>query len=361
MALADEIVATLSPLRSLRVLTPAPGSVVPAHDCTLDGNLHAIGDRLRVAMRLSDLTEGGAILWSAVMEGEAHSKARLLEDVAARTGANVDHQLLFRAARRATAASQPDSPAADLVMRAVPDLYRLDRDRFMAAGKLLTRAVLRDGEFGMAHAWLALWNVLLVGQGWARNEREAMARAGAAAERAVTLDPRDARALTLAGHVRAFLHRQVAAGLSLHRRALEINPSLPLAWTLSGIALTYGGELNEARRHLRQAQRLLPHDPHGFFAETGLAVVALLLGEHEEAARLAQGVLQMQPRFTATLKVRLSALGHLGRTEEAGPYLTRLLELEPQFTVGRFRAGAPYAKREHLEHFARGLRLAGLP
>jgi hypothetical protein len=39
----------------------------------------------------------------------------------------------------------------------------------------------------------------------------------------------------------------------------------------------------------------------------------------------------------------------------------RLLTLEPGFTVQRFLATSPFERREHRDHYAEGLRLAGVP
>ena len=39
-------------------------------------------------------------------------------------------------------------------------------------------------------------------------------------------------ALTIAGHVRAFLHRRLREAMALHERALSLNPNLAMAWAL---------------------------------------------------------------------------------------------------------------------------------
>jgi tetratricopeptide (TPR) repeat protein len=359
LAIGDAIVAALACVRSVTLLVGGPGIEPAAPDFLLSGNIHAVGQRLRVGLRLVDVA-GGAVIWSGQFDQEPAAPEKLAQDIARLVSASLEHELLLLEAERAGSRPLSEVLPAELVLRAVPDILRLDRGRFMQAGRLLEQAVLRDPTMSAAHAWLAYWQILLVGQGWTRNEREALARAGTAAERAILLDPRDARGLTIAGHVRAYLHRQVQDGILLHRRALTANPSLPLAWTLSGLAFVYAGELHEARRHLEHGVRLLPNNPHGFFAESALAIGDLLLGRHEEALEGARAALLVQPNFTAPVKVQVSALGHLGRVDEAAPALRRLLELEPSFSLRRFRANAPFVRREQVEHYARGLRLAGL-
>ena len=65
--------------------------------------------------------------------------------------------------------------------------------------------------------------------------------------------------------------------------------------------------------------------------------------------------------FSAACKPYLAALGQLGAREEAARVCARLLTLEPGFSVQKFLESSPYEKAEHREHYAEGLRLAGLP
>ena len=78
--------------------------------------------------------------------------------------------------------------------------------------------------------------MFLVGQGWADDPEAATRRAGELADAAVAMDPNDARALTLAGHVRGFLLRRPAEAAVLHDRAISLNPNLAIAWCFSGFS-----------------------------------------------------------------------------------------------------------------------------
>jgi len=360
VAATDAIVAALSALRSISVLVEVPGRSPPNPDYMLAGNIHLVGQKPQVSLRLVDVGGGGAVVWSSVIAPEEAGPAGFAEEVAAQACARLEHELLLLEAERAAQRPLAEASAQEMVLRVVPDIYRLERDAFERAGKVLAAATRRDPRLASAQAWLAYWNVLMVGQGWAPLEREALAAAGQAAEQAILLDPRDARGLAIAGHVRGFLHHQIPEALALTRQALEINPALPAAWSFSGMAHAYAGELETARRHLRRALALLPRNPHAFFTEAGLATVEMLLGHHDAAIEVGRVVLQIQPRFTAALRAQIAALGHLGRREEARPLVRALLELDPGFTVARFRSAAPYVRRRDMDHFLRGLRQAGV-
>jgi len=67
------------------------------------------------------------------------------------------------------------------------------------------------------------------------------------------------------------------------------------------------------------------------------------------------------PGFAAGYKPLIASLGHLGRKEEAAPYIAKLLELEPTFTVDRFGKTYPFMREDDRNRYMRGLLLAGMP
>jgi hypothetical protein len=251
--------------------------------------------------------------------------------------------------------------AYDLMLRSVPLIGRLEREAFMQAGEYLSRSIELEAEYAAAHAWYAYWQMFLVGQDWADNPAAAMEQAGQHAERAVALDPYDARGLTIAGHVRAFLHRRLHEAVALHERALSLNPNLAMAWALSAIAYTYIGDQEEAERRHNRYKKLSPLDPHAFFFDAFFILIHLLKRDYESAVAVARAVTEMNPSFTATYKPYLSALGHLGRTQEAVVVWRRLQGIEPNFTVQRFIVTSPLERDSDRDHYAAGLRLAGVP
>ena len=129
---------------------------------------------------------------------------------------------------------------------------------------------------------------MAVGQGWVENPRDVTTLAGTSAERAVMLDPFDARALAIAGHVKGYLLHDVKSALHLHARAIELNPNLPIAWTLSSWSKIYNGEHTAAVRHAMMSQSLSPRDPHIFFVEHALMTAQFFNRNLDEAEMLAE-------------------------------------------------------------------------
>jgi DNA-binding SARP family transcriptional activator len=363
--LAEELSVAISRFRWIACsVGAAQGEVgwqVPDADYVLDATLQRGSNRVRVIVRLLDLQSASNVVWAHSFDSGTTDLLGLQHTIAAETAAHIDPQMLLREGDRRTARPSAVPNAFDLTLRAVPPIYRLEPSGFRTAGELLAAAVDLDPANAAAHAWWAYWHLLQVGQAWAPDPLASTQRAGRLAERAVTLDPGDARALALVGHVRAFLHRQPEEACVLHERALSLNAALPLAWCYSGLAQCYLGRHDTAIEHISRAQALAPHDPHAFFFETALMMPYFLQGDFEKALASGRRALELNPGFTSTHKGYLATLGQLNRVSESARLLARLLELEPGFCVRSALERSPMKRSSDQRLYAEGLRRAGLP
>jgi TolB-like protein len=373
LGLAEEITATLSRFRWIAcvdgALSAGSGGLVKRGgnpwqhldlDFLLDSTLQRSGNRIRIIVRLLDVRAGGTVTWARRFDRDMDDVLILQGEIAAETAAQIDPELLLREGERLASRGLHEPTAHELILRAIPAIYLLEPSGFRAAGKMLATALALEPGNAAGRAWWAYWHVLLVGQGWADDPIAATQRAGELAERAVTLDRRDAQALALIGHVRGFLYKRPEEAGTLHERAISLNPSLPLAWCFSGVANSYLGRHEDAIVQITQAQRLSPHDPHAFLFDTVLAIPHLLRGNFEIVVTLGRRAIQLNPSFSSTYKIYLSALGHLGRDSETARVLARLLALEPSFSIRSAVERSPMTRREDLALYAEGLRRGGL-
>ncbi len=330
-------------------------------DYILDGSVQRVAKRLRITLRLVDLSDGNQVVWARRFDRQVHDLLTLQDEIAAEAVAQIDPEILLIEGRRASHRSPQDATAYDLMVRALPSMTRLERTHFLEAGDFLRKSIELEPDYAPAHSWYAYWLHFLVGHGWANDPASAAAEASHHAQRAITLDSQDARGFTIAGHVRAFLQHRIPEATSLHERALALNPNLAMAWALSGITYLYSGNWEEAERRLQRYKQLSPMDPHAFLYDVGFSLVALFKRDYEAAVAAGRTVSEMNPAFSAACKPYLAALGFLGQSQEAAAVRRRLFAIEPGFTVRRFTASSPYARAQDTEHVSRGLRLAGIP
>ncbi|MGI4807684.1 MAG: tetratricopeptide repeat protein, partial [Janthinobacterium lividum] len=329
-------------------------------DYLIDGTVQRGGDRIRIAPRLIDLRDGNQVVWTRRFDRSMDDLLSVQDDVASETVAQVEPELLLLESRRALLTPMADNGPWELTMRALPGMRRSDRQQFMEAAVLLRRAIELQPDLAPAHTWLAYWHCLLDEHGWAEDRASIAEQAARHAERGITLDPQNARSFTVAGHVRAALEHRLPEALSLHQRALALNPNLGMAWALSGFAHLYAGKLDEAELRFNRYRELSPADPFAFQFDVGFSLLAFLRGDDEKAAEFGRAVNELNPDYAPGCKVYLAALGRLGRDAEAAVIRKRLIGFDPTFRIDRFTAESPFADAGSTARLANGMRQAGI-
>ncbi len=375
LGMAEEISSALSRFRAPRLTASATfwdGAGLAADalgrcktyqlDYVVSGTIEVAGEKVHVDINLLDVVFDFEVIWTERFEGRIGDLFSLQHRIASETVFQVDPELFQRASSVEAQAKTNVAAAHHCVLAAIQGIFQLDRPDFMSARALLTRAIDLDPDYAAAHAWMAYWNIMAVGLGWMENPRGLMSSAGASAERAVLLDPFDARALAIAGHVKAYLFHDVQSALALHARAIDLNPNLPIAWTLSSWSKIYNAEHATAIRHAMTSQSLSPREPHIFLAEHALMTARFFSRHLEEAEMLAEIVLAQKPghAHASALNVRLAILGHMARKDEAARCLAMLREIDPDVSIEKIVARPPL-RPEDRAFYIDGLQRAGVP
>lgn len=324
----------------------------------VDGTLEARGDELHVNVRLLDLDRMACPVWSDHFELTINDLGQLNERVVAPIVARVDPVILFIEGQPSR---PPRSGATSLVLQALPLMYSLERERYEEAGRLLHRAIEADPENAKAMAWTAYWYALSIGQGWTENSPQACAKVQDLALRAVKIDPENAEALGIYAHFCAILDKDFDSAVRYFDLALRLNPNLAFIWAISAPTYCYIGQPDRALKHLGRYRDLAPFDPHFQFWEGSYTIAYLFKGDYKKAVEVGLRAVQGNPGFSADYKPLIAALGHLGRRDEAAPYIQKLVSLEPTFTVEEFGKFYPFQRDEDRQRYMRGLELAGVP
>jgi TolB-like protein len=373
LGMAEEISAALSHFRAPQLIATAtfwdgagPASDAKARcrayqlDYIIDGTIDVRDDKVSVDVTLSDVVLDFDVVWHGSFEGQLNDLFALQNRIAFDMVTQVDPELFHRGAASEPATGTEVAQAHQSVLAAIQAIYRLDRAPFIAARDLLARAIELDPDYAAAHGWMAYWSIIAAALGWVENPQAVATLAGTSAERAVVLDPFNARALAVAGHVKGYLMHDVPSALHLHARAIELNPNLPIAWTVSAWSRIYNGEHTTAVRHAMMAQSLSPRDPHMWFAEHAMVMAQLFNRNLEEAEIVSEAVLRRHPGSVAALNSRLAVLGHLGWKDEARRCLTRLREFDPNVTVEKISSRVPLQPADMI-FYMEGLERAGIP
>lgn len=324
----------------------------------VEGNLISGADKISISIRLLDIGQDIRPVWSDRFEVASHMLDQLYDRVVAPVVARIDPVILFIEGQEAV---QRRSGATGLVLQALPLLLLLKRDRFEKAGDLLDQALREDPKNAKAAAWKALWHVIHIGQGWAPEPAEDRQKAQELAFRAVKNDPESAEAHAVCGHICAFLEKDLDSAVHYFDVASRLNPNIAFIWAMSAATYCYLGQPDVALKNLARYKHLASLDPTAHFWDSVFTTAYNLKGDFEQAYRHGRRFVRENPDFSNGYKPLIAALGHLGRREEAAPYVQKLLQLEPHFTIARFIGSYPLAQQEDRENYARGLELAGAP
>ncbi len=325
----------------------------------LAGTILRTGGNLRVATELTD-TESGRVLAADRYEGHAKDLFAVQDEIARRVVATIAPHVREHELRRALRKHPSSLTAYDLLLQALDLLYRMDEDSFLRARDLLEKAIALDPGYAPPHTYLAFWYVFRVGE-IGSPDPDADARAAAEhAAAAIQRDGGDALAHAISGHVHAYLLHDLATARMILDRAVELGPSVAMAWAMSSATHGFAGHGAEAVAHAERAVRLAPADPFAFWHEGLLAQAHYVSGDYERAAALAREGMSHNRRIRFTLRTLMASLVGQGKKDEAARVAAEFLAMQPEFRLSVYAPRCPFAS-PLLERWLAHLRAAGLP
>lgn len=370
----EDIVVSLGNLRELMVVARSSTLAWRGRDAdprevsralgvryVVSGSLRRAGRDLRIQIELSD-AQTGTRLWGDRAETTGGELFALQDHIVERIVAGVAPHIRAAELQRAMRKRPESFTAYDLALRGLGLIHNLERDQFNEARTLFGRAMDHDPGFALPAAWAARWHSVNVGQGWSTDPRADMEQAAVLSGHAIELDRQNGMALATHGHVRSFLFHDYDTALVFFERALSAGPNNALAWLLSSATLSYVGRTEEAVRHAEHGLRLSPFDQNLFTYYNLIGMAHYAHGNMAEAIRWCRLSDAETPRFTSNLRIMIGALAGAGRLQEAKAAASRLLALEPGFTLSHYeRTRMPFRDAGIRVRYLADLRAAGLP
>ena len=223
------------------------------------------------------------------------------------------------------------------------------------ARRLYEKAIELDPDYARAYASLAWTYVIEHSERWAGPEEEPLERALEWARHGV--------AVNRASHSNHLALGQVCLSKGLHDEALEaletaitLNPNDADGYAFLARALSFAGRPEEAIELVEKAQRLNPAAPRWYSWNLGMA---LYLARRYDAAVTA--FRKGGPLGDVGYRWLAATYGQLGREQDAQAAAEQYLKLTPEFSIGRHLEMLHFQRAEDREHYAEGLRKAGLP
>jgi len=257
--------------------------------------------------------------------------------------------------RRARSGQTENLEAYDCVLRGRELWHRFTAEANREARRLYEKAIELDPDYARAYASLAWTYLTEHSEHWAGADEQPLERALEIARRGVTVNP--------ASHSNHLALGQVCLSKGLHDEALEaletaiaLNPNDADGYVFMAETLSYAGRPDEAIELIGKAQNLNPAVPRWYTWELGTAFyVARRYEDAVVALRKGRPLVAMAYRWLA------AAYGQLGREQEAKAAAEEYLRRTPDFSLARHLEMMPFQHARDREHYAEGLRRAGLP
>lgn len=319
----------------------------------LTGSVRRGGDRVRVGAQLID-TETTAQIWAERYDRPMLDTFAVQDEIAGAVASVMLPALALAERRRALLRPPTNLDAWETYQRALGHWAELSSE---AARGAVERTIALDDRFAPAHAMLADILTSAADRG-ASPFAETVARAEAAAQAAVTLDPDLPDGHAMLSRVMSMYGRHADA-LAHANRAVTVGPNHAGGHMALGQMLVFSGDHDAARQVLRTAMRLNPVHPTIRLADMLIGASLYLNQEYRAAADHLRDVVLRFPRYSAANRWLLAALGLCGETEEAHRVLAWITENAPdalsQVLETRTRAYRPQDRA----HILLGLRAGG--
>jgi serine/threonine-protein kinase len=286
-------------------------------DAVLTGRMSERDDGFAVQADLIDLRTGAELWGNRYRAPDAAGMEQMIaSDVGRRLRGGMTPGQRARLDSRPTA----NSEAYRLYLEGRYEWNKRSRQRLGRARELFQQATDLDPTFAQAHVGLADTFILMGGHLRMLPQAEALARADAAARRALALDPGLPSAHASMGQIQSNQFHLRSAEREL-RTALELDPSYTMAriWYALVVKHTQGRE--EALAQLRQAQAL---DPRAPLVRANIAGLLVSAGDSEAALAAARSALDLDPTFPGALMGLGLVCESQGRYAEAAEAYRRL-------------------------------------
>ncbi|MFK4727737.1 TolB-like protein/Flp pilus assembly protein TadD [Bradyrhizobium niftali] len=327
----------------------------------IEGSVQRGGNRFRVNVQLID-AETSKHLWAERFDKPVADLFDIQDEIVSRLANTLDAELIGAEARRAERSSSPD--AMDLYFQGRALENRGTTPAFMAQAKSLFVRALSLDPTNLEAAVEAAQIDQIIGSAYMVDDRAThLASAERTIIKVLTLAPNHPKAHMVLGLVQMFTGR-AAQGVASCERAISLDRNLAHAHAGIGLGKLFSGLGAETEAHLHTAMRLSPRDTnlHLWMLFIGLSKLALHLDV--EAVAWLRRSLEANRNHPNTHFHFAAALGLNGDIEEARSAVEAGLELDPNFTIRRYRNNAPSDHPAYLayrQHVYEGMRVAGVP
>jgi adenylate cyclase len=323
----------------------------------LEGSVRKASGKVRITGQLIDAVTG-AHIWVERFERDLTDVFVLQDEVTVAVVSAIQPKLFQTEIAMATRRRAENLTAYDFFLRAMQQYYLATREGLAEAIRLAHRALELEPRFGLVAALGGVCHMNNVLWGHSADPQFDRTEAVRLLRLALSVDDGDPDTLAMAALISAYMVGDCESEIEIADRAVALNPNSFNAWHYRGWVYKVAGLPEEAVRSFELAIRMSPVDPRLHLLFAGMGAAFTELGRFDEAIIAGKKGVRQNSSYSASYRCLASAFAHLGRDAEAHEAATRLLEVDPTFTISACIARGGQSNSKLL---IEGLRKAGLP
>lgn len=325
----------------------------------VEGSVRSGGNRLRITAQLIDAADGSH-LWAERFDRTIDDLFDIQDEITKEIVSALQVKLTDGEVAFIMARGTNDTEAWQLCVRATELFNRFNTSDYLEARSMAERAIKIDPNY--AYAWATLgftwwWDGRL---GYTGDSQAKFERADEYAQKAMELDSTVSWAIGLSCLAAAPLGR-FEEPIAAARRGVELYPSNADVRAFLAYTYLHAGRYAEAIPHYRAAFTLNPFPPLWYL--TGLSRALRANGDFEEVLVLIDEIQRREPAHIQSWLTRAYVMQRLGKSDEAGAAVGRVLQIAPNFRLshiwGLFLGDEREPERQR--ELADTLRAAGVP
>ncbi len=324
----------------------------------LEGSVRRVADQVRITGQLIEASTGGHI-WAQHYD-RSQKEVFAVQDEMTRTivsliVSNVQEVDFQKAVSKPTGSQT----AYDLFLLGRSQMRAANPADYQRAVNSYERAIAVDPVFADAHAGLG--NAYRIGslQGWGTVPKaQLFSKADMELSQAVALNPRLAEAHGWLGIGRIF-SREFGDGFAEVQKAYSLNPNSITVLETVAYGNLFMGRHQEAAKLYEEVLKLDPFPEATTLVNIGR--VNLHLRKYDQALVMAEKAIAMAPKFSVSYLVQAASYVNQGRLPEARSAIAAHQALRPNFTMVTAYENNPFYNESDTDFYLSALRKAGIP
>jgi TolB-like protein len=326
-------------------------------DYLLEGSVRSEGDNLRISSRLIEVASAQH-RWAQRYDRKNSAIFELQDNITKEVVSALQVELTEGDQALLGSRGTDNTKAWQLTYEALVLVLAHRQDTVRRGIEMLEEAVKLDKEYVLA------WNTLATGhwkefmnESWCRSRQQSFARAVECSDKALSLDPQDARSLASRSLI-TLSERNFDKAFDLASKAIRFASSDANTIAIAGITLRYCCKPEMSIKYTQKAMRLCPIYPAWY--SYGIAICHWMLGQLDEAFKSIEEAIRIDPGLSLNYLILVMLYTETEQSDKAKECIEKLFQADPGFSTSALIESMPFGDPKIEKRRLDLLRKAGL-